>query len=91
MRVKKVDRDLKKIEAELDKLIKESFKKLIEDIRIDLREISAGNKENGVDLKRIEKKLDRFIAILNKFSKRQDILEAKMILIEDYFDPHPQN
>ncbi len=39
----------------------------------------------------IENKLDKCLSLLNRFSKRQRILEEKMRLIEDYFDPHPRN
>ena len=57
--------------------------------KLDMMSVTYDDYTNG--LKRIENKLDKFISLLNRFSKRQDILEEKMKLIEDYFDPHPRN
>ncbi len=91
-------KEFHELEITIDKLIKSAFKRLItdlrsdlKDLRYDLKEISDENKENGKKLEGIQKNLDKFISILNRFSKKQAILEAKMKLIEEYFNPHPHN
>lgn len=80
-------KDLQKIADTITKLLDAKFDRI--EKKLDMMSAAYDNYTNG--LKRIENKLDKFLSILNRFSKRQSILEEKMRLIEDYFDPHPRN
>jgi thiamine kinase-like enzyme len=81
------DKDFQKIADVIKKLLDAKFDHI--EKKLDMMSVTYDDYTNG--LKRIENKLDKFLSILNRFSKKQRILEEKMRLIEDYFDPHPRN
>jgi hypothetical protein len=52
--------------------------------RLDSIEVNIADKKG---LSKIETKLDKFMSIFDKLSKRYVVLEKKMQAIEDYFNP----
>jgi len=80
------NKDLQTIIKAFEQLLDNRFDRL----NRKLEAMSTHSEEYHKDLKIIKNKLDRFIAILNRCSKKQAILEKKLEAIEDYFDP-PQN
>ncbi|MBU3979239.1 hypothetical protein KKE68_06085 [Patescibacteria group bacterium] len=80
-------KDLQSITDVIRELLDAKFEHI--EKKLDMMSCTYDDYTNG--LKRIENKLDKFISLLNRFSKKQRILEEKMRLIEDYFDPHPRN
>ncbi len=71
---------------QLDKLFQKTYKALIRDIRKDLQGIKNDSSENTKSFKEIKVGFDEIKFLIEKFSKKQRILEKKMRAIEEYFD-----
>lgn len=80
-------KDLQSIADVIRQILDAKFENI--EKKLDMMSVTYNDYSNG--LKRIENKLDKFLSLLNRFYKRQRVLEAKMRLIEEYFDPHPRN
>lgn len=92
MRKKELNNQLTKKE------LKKFFKEIIEIIHVEFKQLGdkietfgGSNSEYVKGLKKIENKIDQLRPLLNHIRKRQTILEAKMKLIEEYFDDTQKN
>lgn len=79
--------------AQIKKLLHDEHKKFLKELHEDLLRIEKrldsidANVADKKGIKRIEVKLDKFMSIFDRLSKRYVILEKKMQAIEEYFDP----
>lgn len=82
------DKEFSQIKKLLHEENKKFLKVLHEDLlriekRLDSIDASVADKKG---LKRIEVKLDKFMSIFDRLSKRYVVLEKKMRAIEEYFE-----
>ncbi|HVF69910.1 MAG TPA: hypothetical protein VNA13_05090 [Xanthomonadales bacterium] len=79
--------------VQLERLFRKEYKALLKDLHVGLQRIEKrldsieSNIADKKGLNKIETKLDKFMSIFDKLSRRYFILEKKMQAIEDYFDP----
>jgi len=56
-----------------------------------LKDSKQFNQDVGKKLDSLHAKIGEFIKILERYERKQKILEKKLEAIEDYFDPSPSN
>lgn len=83
------DKDL----VQLEKLFRKEYKELLKELHVGLQRIEKrlesieANIADKKGLSKIDTKLDKFMSIFDKLSRRYVILEKKMRAIEEYFNP----